>query len=38
MRKQIPAASSVAIVVEPGAKDEVGGNPEKEADVLLVWR
>jgi hypothetical protein len=28
--KQVPAASAIAVVVEPGAEDEVGGSREEE--------
>ena len=33
MGQQIPAAGAVAVVVEPGAKDEVGCDAEEEARV-----
>lgn len=31
--QQVPAASAVAVVVEPGAEDEVGCDAEEEARV-----
>lgn len=31
MRHEIPAAGRVAVVVEPGAEDEVGGGAEEDA-------
>ena len=36
MRQEIPAPSSVAVVVEPGAEDEVGGGYEEQAVVVDV--
>jgi hypothetical protein len=36
MRKEVPAAGAVAVVVEPRAENEVGGNCEEEAETLLV--
>ena len=30
MGQQVPAASAVAVVVEPGAEDEVGGDGEED--------
>ena len=30
MGQQVPAASTVAVVVEPGAEDEVGGDGEED--------
>jgi hypothetical protein len=29
VREKIPATSAVAVIVEPGAKDEVGGGAEE---------
>lgn len=37
MGKQVPAARAVAVVVEPGAEDEVGGNCEEEAGTRLAF-
>lgn len=34
VRKEIPAAGAVAVVVEPGAEDEVGCNAEEETKKL----
>jgi hypothetical protein len=36
VRKQVPAAGAVAVVVEPGAEDEVGRDGEEEAVPLLA--
>ena len=30
MREEVPAPGAVAVVVEPGAEDEVGGDAEEE--------
>lgn len=39
MRQQVPAAGAVAVVVEPGAEDEVRGRGEEETTWLaLVFR
>jgi hypothetical protein len=32
VRKEIPAAGAVAVVIEPGAEDEVGCDTEEETD------
>lgn len=32
VREEIPAASAVAVVVEPGAEDEVGGDDHEQAE------
>lgn len=31
VRKEVPAAGAVAVVIEPRAEDEVGGDKEEEA-------
>jgi len=38
VRKEVPAAGAVAVVVEPGAEDEVGSGREEEAINPLVNR
>jgi hypothetical protein len=36
MGQEIPSASAVAVVVEPGAEDEICGDCEEEAVSSLV--
>lgn len=37
MGEQVPAASTVAIVVEPGTEDKVGRDCEEEAETPLAF-
>lgn len=38
MREKVPSTGTVAVVVEPGAEDEVGCYAEEKAvDKLVIW-
>lgn len=37
VRKQVPAAGTVAVVVEPGAEDEVGRDGKEDTTRVLAW-
>lgn len=36
MREEVPAPGAVAVVVEPGAEDEVGGDAEEDTGGRFV--
>ena len=38
MREEVPASRAVAVVVEPGAEDEVCCDAEEEAGSRLVYQ
>jgi hypothetical protein len=35
VRNEVPASGTIAVIVQPGAKDQIGGNPEENTAVAL---
>lgn len=38
VRQEVPTAGAIAVVVEPGAEDQVGSRCEEEATIVCQYR